>query len=96
MKAQFLLVAIAAVSAITIKNKSVEEESESAPISDEQVQQFKALSEKLGLEMSDDMMVDQSAEDVSNAIIGAALESGKTQEEIEAAMGGNWASKECG
>ena len=40
--------------------------------------------------MSDDMMVGQSAEDVSNAIIGAALESGKSQDEIEAAMGGQW------
>ena len=32
-------------------------------------------------------MIGKSAEDVSNAIIGAAIESGKTQEEIEAAMG---------
>ena len=39
--------------------------------------------------MTDDMMVGQSAEDVSNAIIGAALESGKTQGEISAAMGGS-------
>tara|TARA_B110000305_G_C19029253_1_gene442986 strand:- start:291 stop:410 length:120 start_codon:yes stop_codon:yes gene_type:complete len=38
--------------------------------------------------MTEDMMVGQSAEDVSNAIIGAALESGKSQEEVEAAMGG--------
>lgn len=56
-------------------------------ITDVQVKQFKALSENLGLDMTEDMMVGKSAEDVSNAIIGAALESGKTQEEIEAAMG---------
>ena len=42
--------------------------------------------------MTEDMMVGQSAEDVSNAIIGAALESGKSQEEVEAAMGGQWAT----
>jgi len=34
------------------------------------------------------MFVGQSQEDVSNAIIGAALESGKSQADIEAAMSG--------
>jgi len=38
--------------------------------------------------MTEDMMTGQSAENVSNAIIGAAIESGKSQEEIEDAMGG--------
>lgn len=37
--------------------------------------------------MTEDMMTGQSAENVSNAIIGAAIESGKSQEEIEDAMG---------
>ena len=35
------------------------------------------------------MFVGQSSEDVSSAIIGAALESGKTQDQIEAAMSGD-------
>ena len=85
MKFSTLVLAVAAVSAVQIKQKEAEE---GATLTDDQVAQFKALSEKLGLDMSDDMMVGQSSEDVSNAIIGAALESGKTQEEIEAAMGG--------
>ena len=87
MKFSTVLLIVASVSAIAIKQKNSEE---GAVISDDQVAQFKALSEKLGLEMSDDMMVGQSSEDVSNAIIGAALESGKSQAEIEAAMGGKW------
>ena len=82
MKFSAVLLIVASVSAIAIKQKNSE-----AAISDDQVAQFKALSEKLGLDMSDDMMVGQSSEDVSNAIVGAALEAGKSQEEIEAAMG---------
>ena len=85
MKFSAVLLLVASASAITIKNKNAEE---GAALTDDQVKQFKALSDKLGLDMSDDMMVGQSSEDVSNAIIGAALESGKSQEEIEAAMGG--------
>ena len=85
MKFATVFALIATASAVTIKNKSAEEGS----LTDDQISQFKALSDKLGLDMSDDMMVGQTSEDVSNAIIGAALESGKTQEEIEAAMGGN-------
>ena len=76
---------VGAISAIKVHSKNEEEGSE---LSSDQLSQFKALSEKLGLEMTDDMMVGQSAEDVSNAIIGAALEAGKSQEEVEAAMGG--------
>ena len=75
---------VASVSAVALKQKNTEE----GAITDDQIKQFKSLSDKLGLDMSDDMMVGQSSEDVSNAIIGAALESGKSQEEIEAAMGG--------
>ena len=84
MKFSTLVLAVATVSAIKVHQKEAEEGS----LTDDQVAQFKALSDKLGLDMSDDMMVGQSSEDVSNAIIGAALESGKSQEEIEAAMGG--------
>ena len=87
MKFSTVLLLVASASAITIKSKNSEE---GASLTDDQVKQFKALSDKLGLDMSDDMMVGQSAEDVSNAIIGAALESGKSQDEIEAAMGGQW------
>ena len=47
---------------------------------------FKTLAEHLGLTVSEDMMVGQTSEDVSNAIIGAALEIGKSQAEIEAVM----------
>ena len=85
MKFSTIFLLVASATAITIKNKNLEE---GATLTDDQVKQFKALSDKLGLDMSDDMMVGQSAEDVSNAIIGAALESGKSQEEVEAAMGG--------
>ena len=84
MKFSTIVLLIASVSAVSIKNKNSEE---GAALTDDQVKQFKALSDKLGLDMSDDMMVGQSAEDVSNAIIGAALESGKSQDEVEAAMG---------
>ena len=84
MKVSTILCIIGAISAIKIKVHSKEEEE--SPLTDDQVAQFKALSDKLGLDMTDDMMVGQSSEDVSNAIIGAALESGKSQEEIEAAM----------
>ena len=85
MKFSTILLVIGTVAAIKVKTLEVSEE---GAITDDQVKQFKALSEKLGLDMTEDMMVGQSAEDVSNAIIGAALESGKTQEEVEAAMGG--------
>ena len=84
MKVSTILLLVASVSAIAIKQKNSEE----GNLSDDQIKQFKALSDKLGLDMSDDMMVGQSSEDVSNAIIGAALEAGKSQEDIEAAMGG--------
>lgn len=56
---------------------------------DEGTDQLIALGNKLGLEVTADMFVGQSSEDVSSAIIGAALESGKTQEQIEAAMSGD-------
>ena len=85
MKYSTILLFIGTIAAIKVKTLEVTEE---GTITDDQVTQFKALSEKLGLDMTSDMMVGQSAEDVSNAIIGAALESGKSQEEVEAAMGG--------
>ena len=72
MKVSTILLLVASVSAIAIKQKNSEE----GNLSDDQIKQFKALSDKLGLDMSDDMMVGQSSEDVSNAIIGAALEAG--------------------
>ena len=40
------------------------------------------------METTPDMFDGQSPEDATNAIIGAALESGKTQADIEAVMGG--------
>ena len=85
MKYSTILLFIGTIAAIKVKTLEVTEE---GTITDDQVTQFKALSEKLGLDMTSDMMVGQSAEDVSDAIIGAALESGKSQEEVEAAMGG--------
>ena len=85
MKFSSILLFIGTIAAIRVKSHN---ESEADVITDDQVKQFQGLSQKLGLEMTEDMMVGQSAEDVSNAIIGAALESGKTQEEVEAAMGG--------
>ena len=85
MKFSTILLFIGTVSAIRVRSHA-----EGDAITDDQVKQFQGLSQKLGLEMTEDMMVGQSAEDVSNAIIGAALESGKSQEEVEAAMGGAW------
>ena len=85
MKFATILLFVGAISAIKLTTHSKELEGE--PITDEQVKQFKALSEKLGLDMTEDMMTGQTPEDVSNAIMGAALENGKTQEEIETAMG---------
>ena len=76
MRATFLFAIIAAASAIKIRSQ------------DEAVGQLIALGEKLGLETTADMFEGQSPEDVSNAIIGAALESGKSQSEIEAVMSG--------
>ena len=77
MKATTILFAlVASVSAIKIKDA-------------EATKQLVALGEKLGLETSVDMFDGQSPEDVTNAIIGAALESGKSQSEIESVMGGN-------
>ena len=55
---------------------------------DDATKQLIGLGQKLGLETTADMFEGQSPEDVSNAIIGAALEAGKTQEEIEAVMSG--------
>ena len=84
MKFSAVLLIVASASAIAIHQRTSEEDS---VITKAQIAQFKSLSTKLGLDMSDDMMVGQSGEDVSNAIVGAALESGKSQKEIEAAMG---------
>ena len=84
MKFATILLFVGAISAIKLTTHELAEDS----VTDEQVKQFKALSEKLGLDMTEDMMTGQTPEDVSNAIIGAALENGKSQEEVEAAMGG--------
>tara|TARA_B110000285_G_C14563310_1_gene354529 strand:- start:226 stop:495 length:270 start_codon:yes stop_codon:yes gene_type:complete len=76
MKASTILFAlVASVSAIKVKDA-------------ESTKQLVALGEKLGLETTVDMFDGQSPEDVTNAIIGAALESGKSQSEIESAMSG--------
>ena len=77
MRATTLIVALfATAQAIKIKD-------------DDATKQLVGLGQKLGLETTADMFEGQSPEDVSNAIIGAALEAGKTQEEIEAVMSGN-------
>ena len=76
MKFTAILVALVAVSAIKIKSR------------DEANAQLIALAGKLGMETTPDMFDGQSPEDATNAIIGAALESGKSQSDIEAAMGG--------
>ena len=78
-----VLLGVVAVSGIKLHGG----EEGASNVSSEQQSQFKALGQKLGLEVTDDMFEGQSPEDVSNAIIGAALEAGKTQEEIGAAMG---------
>ena len=76
MRATFLLAIFATASAIRIKSN------------DEATSQLIALGQKLGLETTADMFEGQSPEDITNAIIGAALESGKSQSEIEAVMSG--------
>ena len=82
MKASTIIFAlVASVSAIKIKS------------GDDATNQLIALGQKLGLETTADMFEGQSPEDVSNAIIGAALESGKSQSEIEAVMSGGAAAE---
>ena len=81
------IIVILAVAASTQAIKLHGGEEGISTVSTDQQSQFKALGQKLGLEVTDDMFEGQSPEDVSNAIIGAALEAGKTQDEIGAAMG---------
>ena len=76
MKFSAIIVALVAVNGIKIKSR------------DDSTQQLIALAGKLGMETTPDMFDGQSPEDATNAIIGAALESGKTQADIEAVMGG--------
>ena len=74
MKASTIIVALfASAQAIKIRDE-------------DPVKQLIGLGQKLGLETTADMFEGQSPEDVSNAIIGAALEAGKSQSEIEAVM----------
>ena len=47
-----------------------------------------SLAKKLDMDVTEDMFKGQSNEDAANAIIGAALESGKTQADIDALLGG--------
>ena len=79
MRATSILFALVA-SAAAIKIKTSDSEA---------TKQLVALGEKLGLETTVDMFEGQSPEDVTNAIIGAALESGKSQSEIESVMSAN-------
>ena len=53
MKTSTILLLVASISAIKVHSHNEEEGS----LTDDQVAQFKALSEKLGLDMTDDMMV---------------------------------------
>ena len=50
-------------------------------------QQLKAFGEKLGVDTTDIMTL-ESNEAISNAIIAKASEAGKTEDEINAALGG--------
>ena len=84
---------ISTTEAIKIKGQEEEVEEQSTETSEAaggatETKQLVALGEKLGLDVTEDMFVGQSQEDISNAIIGAALESGKSQAEIETAMSG--------
>ena len=62
--------------------------SQAIKLRDDGTDQVVALGQKLGLDVTADMFAGQSPEDVTQAIIGAALESGKSQADIEAAMSG--------
>ncbi len=74
MKFSAIIVALVAVNAIKITTR------------DDSTAQLVALAGKLGMETTPDMFDGQSPEDATNAIIGAALESGKSQEDIESVM----------
>ena len=84
MKIFTLFYMIGAISGIKIHG--IAQAKEGAPLSQEQIQGYISLGEHLGLTVSEEMMVGQTCEDVSNAIIGAALETGKSLAEIEAVM----------
>ena len=54
---------------------------------DVNVDQFTALAQKLDIELTPELLSLGSNEAVSNALIEIALQTGKTQEDIEKAMG---------
>ena len=61
-----------------------------AQVADEpSVDQFKALADKLDIELTPELLSLGSNEEISNALIEIALGMGKTEADITAAMGGN-------
>ena len=57
-------------------------------IDEPNVDQFKALAEKLDIELTPELLSLGSNEEISNALIEIALGMGKTESDITAAMGG--------
>ena len=57
-------------------------------ISEPQIEQFKALAEKLDIELTPELLSLGSNEEISNALIEIALGMGKTETDISTAMGG--------
>ena len=53
-----------------------------------QVEQFKALADKLDIELTPELLSLGSNEEISNALVEIALGMGKTESDITAAMGG--------
>ena len=53
-----------------------------------QIDQFKALAEKLDIELTPELLSLGSNEEISNALIEIALGMGKTESDITSAMGG--------
>ena len=68
MKLYYLAAIVGLASTMHLKQKML----------DENTDQLVGLGQKLGLDVTADMFSGQTPEDVTNAIIGAALESGKS------------------
>merc|ERR1719223_788409 len=105
MKFATIFAIIAAVEAIKIKSKhpcelleangddvdtslAVQLESQ-VSVGEPDVEQFKALAEKLDIELTPELLSLGSNEEISNALVEIALGMGKTEADITSAMGGN-------
>lgn len=55
-------------------------------LTDEQIQSIKALAQKLDVTITDETLSMGSNQEISEALVAAAIQNGKTEQEITAAM----------